>query len=146
VADTPIFIDANVPMYASGAPHELKEPCVQVLGQTYPVVFATDAEVLQELLHRFRSSAGWPANRARVDGFAELMSGRIEPLRAEELLQAATLTDRYPRLSARDLVHLAAMNRLGIASVVSTDGDFDAVPGIRRLDPRAIATWHHEVG
>jgi len=53
--DEPYFIDANVPMYAVGAEHPLKAPCLRVLesiarGELRAV---TDAEVLQELLHRY---------------------------------------------------------------------------------------------
>jgi predicted nucleic acid-binding protein len=143
-----IFVDTNVPIYAWGRAHELKEPCAQVLGliEVFPQVFVTDAEVLQELLHRYRTSAVWTAGRARIEDFAAVMRGRIEPLYDADVLQPTALADRYPRLSARDLVHLAVMNRLGIMTLVSGDADFDAVADLRRLDPREIATWRAEVG
>lgn len=135
-------------MYAGGAPHELKEPCVQVLRLVarLPRLFRTDTEVLQELLHRYRSGSQWAVGRARIEDFAALMRRRIEPMRAEDVLQAAALADRYPRLSARDLVHLAVMNRLGTTTVISGDADFDAVAGVQRLDPRDVATWRDEIG
>lgn len=147
MADTLIFVDANVPIYAGGAPHELKEPCVQILGMVArrPRLFRTDAEVLQELIHRYRTGNQWVVGRARTEDFAVLMHRRIEPLRADDVLQAAALADRYPRLSARDLVHLAVMRRLGITAVVSGDADFDAVAGLRRLDPRNLAAWRNEI-
>ena len=116
------------------------------MADRLPDLFWTDAEVLQELLHRFRRSDSWTANRARVEQFAALMEDRVEPLLDVDVLQATALVDRYPRLSARDLVHLAVMNRLGITTVISGDAEFDTVAGLRRLDPRAIATWRHEVG
>ncbi len=45
----PTFLDANVPIYAAGRPHRLKEPCAQVLmlAAERPEAFLTDAEVLQ---------------------------------------------------------------------------------------------------
>ena len=50
-----VFIDANVPIYASGGDHPLKEPCAHILRGVAqdPRPFATDSEVLQELLHRY---------------------------------------------------------------------------------------------
>jgi len=147
VAATPIFIDANVPMYAVGRPHEMKEPCRRVLallGQ-HPDAFVTDAEVLQEMVHRFRTSASWPVGLAQVESFAVAMSGRIEPLHGEDVLEAVRLAPRYQRLSARDLVHVAVMRRIGIAAVVSADADLDDVPDLRRLDPRDVSTWRAEL-
>ena len=51
----PLFVDANIPFYAAGRPHPLKEPCQQIvaLAARHPRAFVTDAEVLQELLHRY---------------------------------------------------------------------------------------------
>ena len=39
----------------------------------------------------------------------------------------------YPRLSARDPVHLAVMQNHGIEQILSFDSGFDAFPGISRL-------------
>lgn len=62
---SPIFLDANVPIYAAGRPHALKEPCVEVLTRVAerPQAFITDAEVLQELLHRYLALGRWPQDR-----------------------------------------------------------------------------------
>ncbi len=44
---SPILIDANVPIYASGRPHPVQQPCVRVLelAAILPQWFVTDAEV-----------------------------------------------------------------------------------------------------
>ena len=57
----PIFLDANIPMYAAGQPHPLKQPCLDVLALValYPDAFCTDAEVFQEILHRYRAQGRW---------------------------------------------------------------------------------------
>jgi len=57
----PIFLDANIPMYAAGRPHPLKQPCLDVLALValYPDAFCTDAEVFQEILHRYRAQGRW---------------------------------------------------------------------------------------
>ena len=39
----------------------------------------------------------------------------------------------HPRLSARDAVHLAAMEQHGIERILSFDSGFDGFPGITRL-------------
>jgi len=39
----------------------------------------------------------------------------------------------YRRLSARDAVHLAAMEQHGIERILSFDAGFDGFPGITRL-------------
>ena len=51
----PVFVDANVPMYAVGAAHPLKQPCVDFLEAAArgKIAVLTDAEVLQEILHRY---------------------------------------------------------------------------------------------
>ena len=61
----PIFIDANVPMYAAGRPHPLKEPSAAVLEfiALQPERFFTSAEVLQELMYRYLSLRRWAQGR-----------------------------------------------------------------------------------
>ena len=54
---------------------------------------------------------------------------------------AAKLVDAHPRLSARDLIHLAVMKRLGVTRIVTTDGGFQGLPIIERLDPAYIENW-----
>src|SRR5713101_6689565 len=106
---SPIFIDANIPMYAAGAEHALKNSCEQVLqlAADRPHAFVTDAEVLQELLHRYLAVRLWPGGRVVIRGFARLMRGRIEPIYGDDSEAAASLVEAYPGMSARDLLHCA---------------------------------------
>lgn len=142
-----ILIDANVPIYVFGRPHPLQEPCRQVVRVVAesPDPFFTSAEVLQELLHRYVSIRQWPMGRLAVEYFAQLLSGRIEPLFAEDVLSAAIYADRYPRLSARDLVHLAVGVRMGATHIVSADAAFDAVNEVGRLDPLRVDEWRERI-
>jgi predicted nucleic acid-binding protein len=139
-----VFIDANIPTYLGGSEHPLKEPSRNILATVaaHPEPFITDAEVLQELLHRYKSLRMWPepGERTFID-FALLMRGRIEPMFAEDVQRAADLADAYVRLSARDLVHIAAMERAGATAIVTADHAFDNIDGIERLDPADAATW-----
>jgi hypothetical protein len=45
------------------------------------------------------------------------------------------LVEAHPTLAARDLIHVATCLQEGISDIVSPDRGFDAVPGIRRIDP-----------
>jgi len=61
--------------------HPLKEPCKQVLhlAARYPGAFFTDAEVLQEMLHRYLALKRWPgkARRARLRDLDEGRGGGV---------------------------------------------------------------------
>ena len=142
-----VFIDANVPIYAAGGDHPLKEPCAQILRSVAedPQPFVTDSEVLQELMHRYLASGRWVLGRAVLHAFAEAMDSRIEPVLAEDILSASQLADRNPDVSARDLVHAAVMQRLGTNRIISADTDFDHLAGIDRLDPAHIGEWESSI-
>jgi predicted nucleic acid-binding protein len=144
---TRAFLDTNIAIYAFGRDHPLREPSREVLnlaGDNRDQFF-TSAEVLQELLHKFRALRIWDSARATFDDFAALMRDRIEPLLAEDVTRAAAFADEYPRLSARDLVHLAVMLRAAARYIITADGAFDEVREIERLDPRRIEEWRERV-
>ena len=141
------FIDANVPIYAAGRAHPLKEPCIQVLllAAEHPQAFVTDAEVLQELLHRYLSLQLWPLGREALRRFGELMQEHIEGVQAVDVQHAAGLADAHQDLGARDLLHAAVMHRLGLRRIISADRGFDRLPEIERLDPAQLAVWQHSI-
>ena len=138
-----VFIDTNIPMYAAGAAHSLKEPCVRVmqLATAHPHIFVTDAEVLQEIIHRYLSVRQWLVGREAFSAFAEVMHGRIEPVYVEDILHAARLANDHPNMSSRDLVHTTVAQRLGVSYIVSADADFDRIPGVTRLAPERVGEW-----
>ena len=137
------FIDANVPIYAAGRAHTHKAPCAEILRLVAenPLSFVTDAEVLQELVHRYLAQDRWTLGREVLRSFALVMQDRIEPVYAEDILAAGDLADRHPAVSSRDLVHAAVMIRLEVEQVVSADTDFDRLPGTTRLDPMLVGEW-----
>ncbi len=140
---TLVFLDTNVPMYAGGGPHALREPCERVLllVAEMPGLFVTDAEVLQEMLHRYRAQNLWYRGGGVFHRFARLMRGRIEAIGVADVEQAALLADEYIGLSARDLLHVAVMARVGAETVITADRGFDRVPQVRRLDPVVAPAW-----
>lgn len=138
-----IFLDANVPIYAAGRDHALKQPCSEVLllVAERPEAFVTDAEVLQELLHRYLALHLWPLGRDVIRAFAALMRERVEPVYVEDVEAAADSADSSPGLSARDLLHVAVMGRVGADRIVSADRGFDHIPRVGRLDPADVVAW-----
>lgn len=92
----------------------------------------TDAEVLQEILHRYtaieKRDAIGPALQVTLDIVDEVI-----PFGKAEVLRAGEITRNPALLSARDAVHIAVMERRGIRSILSFDGDFDRWPGLQRI-------------
>ncbi len=79
-----------------------------------PEAFVTDAEVLQELLHRYLRLKLWPdPGYVVLRNFELVMRGRIEMIRPEDVMDAAGFAATYPDIPARDLLHFAVMSRLG---------------------------------
>jgi predicted nucleic acid-binding protein len=51
----------------------------------------------------------------------------------EDVLRAGEIVGNRALLSARDCLHIAVMERHGIRSIFSFDGDFDRWPGLKRV-------------
>jgi predicted nucleic acid-binding protein len=129
-----IFVDSNIPMYLIGAAHPHKAEAQVILERLIAAGqrLVTDAEVLQEILHRYtaigKRAAIGPALQVMLDIVDEVVPiGKAEVLRAGEIAQSRAL------MSARDAVHIAVMERHGIRSILSFDGDFDRWPGLQRI-------------
>lgn len=129
-----ILVDSNIPMYLVGAPHPHKSDAQRLLEKlvTDRERLVTDAEVLQEILHRYvaidRRDAIQPAFDALLGIVDEVLDvNRAAGERAKEIV----LGNR--RLSARDALHLAVMERHGIERILSFDSGFDGFPGMTRL-------------
>ena len=117
-----IFIDSNIPMYLIGAPHPHKSESQLLLERLIAARqrLVTDAEVLQEILHRYtaigKREAIGPAFQVVLDIVDEVLGiEKADVLRAGEIAQNRVL------MSARDAVHIAVMERHGIRSILSFD-------------------------
>ena len=129
-----IFVDSNIPMYLMGAAHPHKTESQVILERLIAAGerLVTDAEVLQEILHRYtaisKREAIGPALQVTLDIVDEVIPiGKAEVLRAGEIVQSRV------SMSARDAIHIAVMERHGIRSIFSFDGDFDRWPGLQRI-------------
>jgi len=129
-----IFVDSNIPMYLIGAAHPHKTEAQMILEHLIAAGqrLVTDAEVLQEILHRYtaveKREAIGPALQVTLDIVDEVF-----PIEKTEVLRAGEVVQNRALLSARDAVHIAVMERHGIRSILSFDADFDRWPGLQRL-------------
>lgn len=129
-----ILVDSNIPMYLVGAPHPHKTDARRLLEKLISdrQRLVTDAEVLQEILHRYvaidRRDAIQPAFDALLGVVDQVFSvDRSVVQRAKQIVLG------YRQLSARDAVHLSVMEQNGIDQILSFDAGFDAFPKITRL-------------
>jgi uncharacterized protein len=129
-----IFVDSNVPMYLVGAHHPHKTDAQLLVEKLIRdrQRLVTDAEVLQEILHRYvainRRDAIQPAFDAIMRITDVIFSiSRATAERAKEIVLGGG------KMSARDAVHLAVMEQNGVATILSFDAGFDGYPGVQRI-------------
>jgi uncharacterized protein len=129
-----IFVDSNVPMYLVGAPHPHKADAQTLLERC--IVdnerLVTDAEVLQEILHRYVSIDRRDAIQPAFDALLGIVD-EVFPVDLRGVERAKTIVSGHRELSARDALHLAVMQREGVERVLSFDQGFDGFPGIERI-------------
>ncbi len=129
-----IFVDSNIPMYVVGNDPEHKVAAMsaisEALAQNQRLV--SDAEVLQEILHRYTAIRRTEAIQPAFDALAATVD-EILPIEALDVQAAKTIILGGVRPSARDALHVAVMRRYGIDTIMSFDRGFDTVPGIRRV-------------
>jgi predicted nucleic acid-binding protein len=129
-----ILIDTNVPMYLVGANHPHKVDAQRLLERAAlgRDRLVTDAEVFQEILHRYVAIERRDAIQPAFDVLTDLVDETF-PIDIVVVERAKSLVLAYPRLSARDAIHVASMQEHGVSRVMSFDAAFDAVPGLTRL-------------
>ena len=131
-----IFVDSNVPMYLVGAAHPHKIDAHRLLEQAIAEGrrLVTDAEVLQEILHRYAAIG----RKDAIQPAFEVIKGVVDEIFAVEAADADRAREIIlgsATVSARDAVHIAIMQRHGVGTVMSFDAGYDGFPGIRRLPP-----------
>jgi hypothetical protein len=121
-------------MYLLGAAHPKKTEAQILLERLIAAGerLVTDAEVLQEILHRYtaidRREAIAPAMQLTLDIVDEVF-----PIEKVDVMRASEIAQNRALLSARDAIHIAILERQGVRSILSFDSDFDRWPGLRRV-------------
>jgi predicted nucleic acid-binding protein len=129
-----ILIDSNVPMYLVGADHPHKADARRLLETAIASGerLVTDVEVLQEILHRYVAIDRREAIQTAFDAVLGVVDEVLGVTLADVERAKAIVLGRM-RLSARDALHAAVMERAGIERVMSFDRGFDGLPGVTRL-------------
>lgn len=129
-----ILVDSNIPMYLVGSSSSYKSDSRRLLEELIAdnSRLVTDAEVLQEILHRYRAIDRSEAIQPALDAVLNVVDEVFPIDRADVELARDILLARWG-LSARDAVHVAVMRRQGIERILSFDEGFDEVPGITRI-------------
>ena len=129
-----IFVDSNVPMYLVGAAHPHKADSQRLLERLIAERrrLVTDAEVLQEILHRYVALRRRDAIQPAFDALLGVVD-QVFPVDRAAVDRAKAIVLGTDRISARDAVHLAVIEQHGITQVLSFDAGFDGLPGIERL-------------
>jgi uncharacterized protein len=129
-----ILVDSNIPMYLVGAPHPHKANAQRLLEKLIidRQRLVTDAEVLQEILHRYVAIDRRDAIQPAFDALLGVVD-QVLAVDATVVQRAKQIVLGYRQLSARDAVHLSVMEQNGIERILSFDSGFDGFPGIVRL-------------
>lgn len=129
-----VFLDANVFLYAVGKDHPLREASQQILTRVTEgdLAATTSTEVIQEILHVL-------IRRGQADTALLLVRSTMRlipdvlPVTSGDMLTACDLLEQYPGLPIRDAVHAATMLNHEIDTILSADGHFELIRGIRWL-------------
>jgi len=121
-------------MYLIGRAHPHKEGAQKLLERAAIAGerLVTDAEVLQEILHRY----GVLSQRQWIQPAFDALLGIVDevlPVGLSAIERAKDLLIPRQHLSARDALHVAVMQLHGVETVMSYDAGFDQLAGLRRL-------------
>lgn len=130
-----IFVDSNIPMYLIGASDDHRLQAQRLLERcvTDRKRMVTDAEVFQEILHRYSAIRRLDA----IHPAFEVLLGVVDavfPVELVDVQRAKEILMSVRDLSARDAIHAATMERNEVREIATFDGGFDRLPGIRRIE------------
>lgn len=128
-----ILIDANIPMYLVGAAHPNKERAQALVERAIldQENLVSDAEVVQEILHRYLALGRRDAIEVAVEALLRITND-VLPIELADVRRASGIV-RASSMTARDALHLAVMQRHGIDRIMTFDRGFDGIPGVLRV-------------
>lgn len=132
----PLYVDANIPMYAAGRDHPYRDACLATLRHIARgrVEAVAGVEVHQEILHRYLSLRKSEQAREVSQSLQTIVPATL-PVTLADVERARSLSLDYPQIAARDLIHVAVMLNNGLTQILSVDKHFDAVTEVRRIAP-----------
>lgn len=129
-----ILVDSNIPMYLVGGAHPHKADAQRALERLVSERerLVSDAEVLQEILHRYLAIKRRDAIQPAFDVLLGVVD-QVFPVDQASAERAKQIVLGHPTLSARDAIHVAIMEQNGVERILSFDAGFDSYPGIERM-------------
>ena len=129
-----ILVDSNVPMYLVGVAHPNKDAARRALEEAVAAgeSLCTDAEVLQEILHRYTTIGRPQQIEPAFDALLAIVDV-VYPIERADVERARRLLLTTPTLSARDAVHIAVMQGRDVRRILTCDVGFGGIPGIVRV-------------
>jgi len=129
-----IFVDSNIPMYLIGREHPHKIDTQRLLERLASERrrFVTDAEVLQEILHRYSAVNLRDAIQPAFDALLAVVED-VFPIQTPTVARAKEIVLARRKISARDALHLSVMEEQGVKEILTFDAGYDGYPGITRL-------------
>ena len=121
-------------MYLIGAPHPHKSDAQRLLEKLVSdrQRLVTDAEVLQDILHRYVAINRRDAIQPAFDALLGIVD-QVLPVDRAIVERAKEIVLGRRQMSARDAVHAAVMEHHNIEQILTFDSGFDGFPGIKRL-------------
>jgi len=121
-------------MYLIGAAHPHKTDSQQLLERCISRNdrLVTDAEVLQEILHRYVAIQRRDAIQTAFETLLAIVD-EVFPITQKNLQRAKEIVLGSTTLSARDALHLAVMEHNSVEKILTFDRGFDGFPGITRI-------------
>jgi uncharacterized protein len=121
-------------MYLVGSPHPHKTDAQRLLERLISdrQRLVTDAEVLQEILHRYVAIRRQDFIQRAFDALFGI-TDQVFAIDRAAVERAKEIVLGHPRVSARDAIHLAVMEQNEIGRILSFDAAFDGFPGVERL-------------
>lgn len=129
-----ILVDSSIPMYLIGSDHPNKVDARRLLERLVSDRrrLVTDAEVLQEILHRYGAINRRDAIQPCFETLLWLVD-EVLPVDLAAVQRAREIMLGNPHLTARDAVHVAVMQLNGVKEILSFDRHFDQLPEVRRI-------------
>ena len=121
-------------MYLIGAAHPHKTDSQHLIERCISrnERLVTDAEVLQEILHRYVAIQRRDAIQAAFEILLAIVD-EVFPITQKNLQRAKEIVLGARVLSARDALHLAVMEHNSVENILTFDRGFDGFPGVTRI-------------
>ena len=129
-----IFVDSNIPMYLIGAAHPNKEAARRALEEAVAAgeSLCTDAEVLQEILHRYTAIRRPKALEPAFDAVIAMVDV-VYPIERADVERARRLLRTTPGCR-RAMPSTSPSCRVATSRGSSAfDAGFEGLPGIERV-------------